>query len=152
MSATGWRRSERAAGEGTPMQVSKHRRALASALVVAVVAVVLAACQPPDDWYAATPSLSGRANGDVLQTYDTNYGLNVNVKSTAVMYRSTDALGQPNRVTGTVLVPTTAWTGTGPRPIVSFASGTVGLGDTCAPSKAITTTGGNESAAIQALL
>ena len=79
------------------MQVSKLQRVLVSVLVVAAVGLGLAACQPPEDWYAATPSLSGRANGDVLQTYDTNFGLNTAVKSTAVMYRSTDALGQPNR-------------------------------------------------------
>ena len=134
------------------MQVSKLRRVLASSLVVAAVGLGLAACQPPDDWYAATPSLSGRSNGDVLQTYVTNFGLNGAVTSTAVMYRSTDALGQPNRVTGTVLVPTAAWTGAGPRPIVSFAVGTQGVGDTCAPSKNMTTGLNYEQANIQALL
>jgi hypothetical protein len=32
-------------------------------------------------------------------------------------------------------VPTAPWTGAGPRPIVSVASGTRGIGDRCAPSK-----------------
>ena len=37
-------------------------------------------------------------------------------------------------VTGTVLVPDAPWTGTGSRPLVSYAVGTRGVGDDCAPS------------------
>jgi dienelactone hydrolase len=37
-----------------------------------------------------------------------------------------------------VLVPTKAWTGQGKRPIVSYAVGTRGLGDACAPSYTLT--------------
>jgi pimeloyl-ACP methyl ester carboxylesterase len=51
------------------------------------------------------------------------------------MYRSTDTHGRPIAITGTVLTPTTAWSGSGPRPIVGYAVGTQGLGDDCAPSK-----------------
>lgn len=50
------------------------------------------------------------------------------------MYRSSDAHGDPVAVTGTVLEPTVSWGGPGPRPLVSFASGTIGQGDHCAPS------------------
>ncbi|GLY40198.1 hypothetical protein Amsp01_062210 [Amycolatopsis sp. NBRC 101858] len=32
-------------------------------------------------------------------------------------------------------MPTAPWTGAGPRPIVSVAGGTRGIGDRCAPSK-----------------
>jgi pimeloyl-ACP methyl ester carboxylesterase len=52
-----------------------------------------------------------------------------------VAYASTDAQGNPDVVTGTVIVPTAAWTGTGPRPIVDYAVGTQGLGPSCAPSR-----------------
>ncbi|GAA1336816.1 lipase family protein [Arthrobacter roseus] len=52
-----------------------------------------------------------------------------------IMYRSTDSQGQPMAVTGTVLVPKTTWTGKGERPMVSYAVGTQGLGDQCAPSR-----------------
>lgn len=51
-----------------------------------------------------------------------------------VAYVSTDAQGNPDIVTGTVIVPTAAWTGSGPRPIVDYAVGTQGLGPQCAPS------------------
>jgi pimeloyl-ACP methyl ester carboxylesterase len=56
-----------------------------------------------------------------------------------VLYRSTNALKNRIAVSGTVIVPKTAWTGKGPRPIVAFAHETVGVTDGCAPSTTITT-------------
>jgi hypothetical protein len=56
-------------------------------------------------------------------------------KGYLVLYRSRSATDTPIAVSGRVLVPATPWTGTGPRPIVSVASGTRGIGDRCAPSK-----------------
>jgi hypothetical protein len=56
------------------------------------------------------------------------------VSATQVLYLSTSALGAPTAVSGTVLVPDTPWAGTGPRPLVTYAIGTHGLGDQCAPS------------------
>jgi pimeloyl-ACP methyl ester carboxylesterase len=52
-----------------------------------------------------------------------------------VLYRSTDALGRPDAVTGTVLIPQAPWRGPGHRPLVGYAVGTHGLGDDCAPSR-----------------
>ncbi len=54
------------------------------------------------------------------------------------MYRSTDALGKANVVTGTMLVPNTPWAGSGQRPVVSYAVGTHGLDQRCAPSIQLT--------------
>jgi pimeloyl-ACP methyl ester carboxylesterase len=57
------------------------------------------------------------------------------VNSWTVLYRSTDAVGEPNVVTGTVLVPVAPWgSWWTPRPIISYAVGTQGLCQTCAPS------------------
>lgn len=56
---------------------------------------------------------------------------------TRIMYKSTDAAGNPVAVTGTYIEPQAAWTGSGPRPLVAFASGTQGQGDFCAPSKTL---------------
>ena len=50
------------------------------------------------------------------------------------MYRSTDSLGAENAVTGTVIVPNGIWLGFGGRPVVSYATGTHGLQQGCAPS------------------
>ena len=38
-------------------------------------------------------------------------------------------------MTGTVIVPTAAWTGKGARPVVTIGIGTQGIGPQCAPSK-----------------
>lgn len=50
------------------------------------------------------------------------------------MYRSTDARGRPNVVTGTYFEPYNDWPGTGPRPLLVYGPGTQGQGDQCAPS------------------
>lgn len=51
------------------------------------------------------------------------------------MYHSTDARGNPIAVTGTYFEPDNPWPGQGPRPLISFAVGTYGQGDQCAPSR-----------------
>lgn len=57
------------------------------------------------------------------------------VTATRVMYSSTDGDGTPIAVTGTVFVPKTAYSGSSARPLISYAPGTQGMGDTCAPSR-----------------
>src|SRR5271168_2676180 len=51
-----------------------------------------------------------------------------------ILYDTSDALGHPDLATGTVIVPTAAWTGSGARPVVDYAAGTQGLAQSCAPS------------------
>jgi alpha-beta hydrolase superfamily lysophospholipase len=55
-------------------------------------------------------------------------------RATRVMYKSTDAGGGPVAVTGAYIEPTARWTGSGPRPLVVVAPGTMGQGDQCAAS------------------
>ncbi|MFH8800722.1 lipase family protein [Streptomyces sp. NPDC017936] len=55
-------------------------------------------------------------------------------RATRLMYKSTDAGGQPMAVTGAYIEPTAAWKGSGPRPLVALAPGTMGQGDQCAAS------------------
>lgn len=54
---------------------------------------------------------------------------------TRVMYRSVDARGNPDVVTGTYLEPYADWPGAGPRPLIVYGPGTQGQGDQCAPSR-----------------
>ncbi|GFG51703.1 triacylglycerol lipase [Mycolicibacterium agri] len=54
---------------------------------------------------------------------------------TRIMYRSTDARGNPNAVTGTYFEPYNDWPGGGPRPLLVYGPGTQGQGDQCAPSR-----------------
>jgi pimeloyl-ACP methyl ester carboxylesterase len=54
--------------------------------------------------------------------------------NTLVLYRSTDAAGRPDAVSGTITVPK----GEAPKggwPIITWAHGTTGIGDSCAPSR-----------------
>ena len=63
-------------------------------------------------------------------------GLSENVvTATRVMYSSTDGKGRAIAVTGTVFVPRATYVGRSARPLVSYAAGTQGMGDACAPSK-----------------
>ncbi|MBP2702557.1 triacylglycerol lipase [Microbispora sp. RL4-1S] len=61
--------------------------------------------------------------------------LKVPVRAWHLLYRSTTATGEPDVVSGTLLVPRTPYAGR--RPIVGYAVGTHGLGDRCAASAAM---------------
>ncbi|WP_243060737.1 lipase family protein [Nocardioides sp. SR21] len=56
-----------------------------------------------------------------------------------VVHGSTDTLGHPNAVSGTVIVPEAPWTGPGPRPVVGYGAGVHGLGRDAAPSHLLRT-------------
>ncbi|WP_329041281.1 lipase family protein [Streptomyces sp. NBC_00178] len=85
------------------------------------------------------------ANGALIRTEALPLGLSIPGldgrpmpgTATRLMYRSTDSAGQPVAVTGAYIEPSAAWKGTGPRPLVAVASGTMGQGDQCAPSFAL---------------
>ncbi|GAB3686007.1 lipase family protein [Actinocorallia lasiicapitis] len=116
--------------------------AVGAAVVVAGVvgAGSGAAAAPPaqDAFYQPPVPVPGGAFGDVLRARGAAYPMSSAVKSTQVLYRTQNATGQTIAVSGTVLVPTKAWNGTGSRPLVSYAVGTRGLGDACAPSYTLT--------------
>ncbi|GAA0945890.1 lipase family protein [Nonomuraea longicatena] len=84
-------------------------------------------------------SLSSAAPGDVLSSRPTTVYLlpgkllEVPVDAWHLLYRSTSAVGAPNAVSATLLVPKAAYP-FGRRPVVGYAVGTHGLGDRCAPS------------------
>src|SRR5690606_36337652 len=59
-------------------------------------------------------------------------GVPVPVQAWKIEYNSTAADGKSNTVSGTVLVPEDDREG--PRPLLTYAVGTVGIGDRCAPS------------------
>jgi Secretory lipase len=83
-----------------------------------------------------SPSPAGSA-GELVWYRPTTVNLNVTlpaVKAWNVLYQSTDQHGQPDWVTGTVIVPSAKWSGKGERPVVTYAEGTQGLAHECAPS------------------
>ncbi|WP_055702520.1 lipase family protein [Streptomyces silaceus] len=74
--------------------------------------------------------------GDVVSAEPSSFhplpGQPTHTKAWKIHYRSTTATGAPNTVSGTVIVPQDGRTG--PRPLITYAVGTVGVGDHCAPS------------------
>ncbi|MEV0375612.1 lipase family protein [Streptomyces sp. NPDC050636] len=74
--------------------------------------------------------------GDLVTSAPTSFhplpGQPTNTRAWHITYRSTTAKGTPNTVSGTVIVPKDGKQG--PRPLITYAVGTVGLGDSCAPS------------------
>ncbi|MFH7595058.1 lipase family protein [Streptomyces racemochromogenes] len=105
-----------------------------TSLAAAVAALVLSAWAPA----AARAADQGSAPrpGDIVSSAPSAFhplpGQPTGTRAWKVHYRSTTADGASNVVSGTVIVPQDGRTG--PRPLVTYAVGTVGLGDSCAPS------------------
>ena len=116
-------------------------------LSAAALSVVAGApAQAADDSFYTPPTTLPKANGTIIKSEPQKLVIEISQdgqaeklpgKGTRIMYKSTNQAGKAVAVTGTYIEPTKAWTGTGARPLVGFASGTQGQGDTCAPSKTL---------------
>lgn len=86
-----------------------------------------------------TPPGSVRANaGEILACRPVTLPqvpTDIPTKAWKVQYASADVHGHKIAVSGTVAVPEAPWTGTGPRPVIAYHPGTLGLGSQCALSK-----------------
>jgi hypothetical protein len=119
-----------------------RRSALAVSLASIAMVPSLTLANPvvgPADpsFYDVPASLPGKP-GELIRYRPTKVNLGADAPSVQafnVVYQSTDSLGQPDAVSGTVILPPTAWAGSGPRPVVIYAVGTHGLGHSCAPSR-----------------
>jgi Secretory lipase len=141
-----------------PRRDSRTRRGLrvvlATCLGATLAATSLAAAPamaeptpaPADDPFYTPPSpLPDGRPGDIIRSRTSAFTLQPvrktpypDVNAWQVLYRSQAATGEAIAVSGTVLVPSKPWTGTGSRPLVSYAVGTRGIGDACAPSYTLT--------------
>lgn len=118
----------------------------ASALLAAAIAgagAAPAAAQLPT--FYNPPSSLPAENGALIRSQPMKLGAAVKLpftttqlpgRATRIMYRTTDTNGTPVAVTGAYLEPSKAWT-SGPRPLITYASGTQGQGDNCAPSRGL---------------
>ncbi|HUR73148.1 MAG TPA: lipase family protein [Sporichthya sp.] len=89
-----------------------------------------------DPFYIAPVTLTGVAPGTILRSRPVTIrgmGFPVPVRAWQVLYRSTDAQGRPNAVSGTVGVLDDGRPLVG-RPLVAYNVGSHGLGPDCAPS------------------
>jgi len=102
----------------------------------------IAGAAPAGSAFYTSPSPSpAGTHGQLIgyQTTTVNLGSGApSVKAWNIMYYTEDALGATDVATGTVLMPTASWTGTGSRPLIDYAPGTQGLGQACAPSAQLT--------------
>jgi len=94
------------------------------------------------DFYTPPDPLPPGQPGDLIRTEPSRLVLEPSgqlgafvATGTRIMYRSTDARGNPIAVTGTYFEPDNPWPGKGPRPLISYAPGTQGQGNQCAPSR-----------------
>lgn len=88
------------------------------------------------------PAVIPATPGTIIRSEDAAYvldplGLSAGIaRATKVMYASKDRTGTPIAVTGIVIVPKAAyWAGNAARPLISYAPGTQGMADRCAPSR-----------------
>jgi hypothetical protein len=124
-----------------------HRRSFARALALSFFAILVmassAAAKPvvgPEGSAFYTPPSTEPAGsaGELVWYRPVKINLKVTLpsnKAWSVLYQSTGQLGKPDFVTGTVIVPTSRWTGKGSRPVVTVGEGTQGIAPQCAPSK-----------------
>jgi Secretory lipase len=121
---------------------------LAAALVMAggaVTAVTMgpaaaapAACNASDAAIYTPPASVSGAPGTLLACEPVTLPEvpgNIPMNAWKVQYVSTNVHGAKIAVSGTVAVPTAPWPGPGPRPVIAFNPGTLGLGPQCAFSK-----------------
>ncbi|MFD4242311.1 lipase family protein [Streptomyces sp. NPDC058525] len=118
-----------------------------STALAAVAALALSAAIPATGATADTSTGTGTGTGtasaarpgDLVSSAPSAFhplpGQPTRTKAWKIHYRSTTADGAPNTVSGTVIVPQDGRTG--PRPLITYAVGTVGMGDSCAPSNNI---------------
>jgi Secretory lipase len=88
-----------------------------------------------------TPTPTGSA-GELVWYRPATINLKVALpanKAWTVLYQSTAQRGEPDFVTGTVIEPTSKWSGKGSRPVATIGIGTQGIAPQCAPSKQMIT-------------
>jgi hypothetical protein len=121
---------------------------------LAVLTVVSAASAAPVEgpagsaFYTPPSETPAGSAGELIWYRPATLNLKVSLpanKAWTVLYQSTAQRGEPDFVTGTVIVPTAKWTGKGSRPVVTIGIGTQGIAPQCAPSKQMIT--GSEYAA-----
>ncbi len=133
---------------------------LACTLLVAVAPVASAEPTRPTAgpegpaFYAVPKKANPKKHGTLIRYRSTSISLGTDSGSRAwnLIYRSRGAQGAPDAVAGTAFVPSATWEGPGARPIVSFAVGTQGLDESCAPSRQFDAGSEYENANISAAL
>ncbi|MCX5379771.1 lipase family protein [Streptomyces sp. NBC_00091] len=131
---------------------------LATLIATATPAAAVESGDLHDPFYSLPPGGVTAGAGEVIQHRAAEFRIeptgliNQRVRSWQLLYGSADAEGRRIAVSGTLLVPEAPYAGPGPRPVVAHAIGTHGLGDRCAPSRALAGGTQYETILIKAML
>jgi predicted alpha/beta hydrolase len=121
------------------------RATLALAVVLALTMAATASATPVEGpageaFYTPPTSTPAGSAGELVYYRPATVNLQVPLpanKAWTVLYQSTGQRGEPDFVTGTVIVPSSKWSGKGSRPVVTVGIGTQGIASKCAPSKQV---------------
>ena len=121
------------------------RAALALASVLGLTMAATASATPVEGpageaFYTPPSSTPVGSAGELIWYRPATVNLQVALpanKAWTVLYQSTGQRGEPDFVTGTVIVPSSKWGGKGSRPVVTVGIGTQGIASKCAPSKQV---------------
>ena len=102
-----------------------------------------------DAFYDPPSPLPAGAPGDIIWSRTATSPV-AGTDAWQILYLSSTVTGAATAVSGTLIVPATAYSGT--RPVVAYAAGTQGWGDQCAPSKEIAANDFDEQFAVNNLL
>lgn len=138
-----------------------HQAPQPDAAAPAQSAPQLTEADDPDALYSdfyAQPDVMPETPGELIQQEASNFYLGptklvrLGASSTRIMYSTTNSHGELVGVTGTVLESKAKWRGKGQRPLVTYAVGTQGVANQCAPSVQGESGTNYESISISALL
>jgi hypothetical protein len=106
-----------------------------------------------EPWFDPPAGFENYSPGTVLNTRAVTVGpLLTPVRSTQILFRTTDSKDRPVAGATTVIVPTAPWAGPGTRPVVAYNMAIDSLGQTCAPSWTLPRGIAPEIAAVQLFL
>lgn len=124
----------------TPRRIIIGLAAWTAALMLPLAPGAVQAEEALPPFYQAPATLPAN-NGDLVRSepldilIDPSKLFGVRSTATRVLYRTTNRTGRAVAVSGSVIVPEKAWVGRGKRPVIGYAVGTQGIGDSCAPSR-----------------
>jgi hypothetical protein len=126
-------------------------------LSLAFVGSALAAEKGPEGqaFYTPPAELPAGGHGTLIRYRPATLDLSIfapGEKAWTVMYESESVEGKADVVTGTVIVPTSLWFSSKPRPVVDLAVGTQGLSQKSAPSEQLTNGGDYEDSNVEDVL
>ncbi len=132
------------------------RAALALSVLLALTMAATASAAPVEGpsgsaFYTPPATTPAGSAGELVWYRPATINLDVTLpsnKAWTVLYQSTGQRGEPDWVTGTVIEPTSKWSGKGSRPVVTVGIGTQGIAPQCAPSKQVITGTEYDGAAI----